>query len=167
MQKPAARVKGLKRPASSGETLGADLQPPNDEGKDEPKMDDNPKKKFWAKPVRSRDSSSVRGPNKDGKEYQVCQVGLLKLGFNEVQFMQLFHSSLKTQLDFQNYQVFLNFTTPHQVAVKGASFEKCHDIACTLASMLNDGKTFDDMMICRGMMINELKEKVEAAKLQD
>ena len=32
---------------------------------------------YWAKPVRSRSSSAVRGPDKDGKEHQVCQVGLV------------------------------------------------------------------------------------------
>ena len=66
-----------------------------------------------------------------------------------------------------NYTISFNWNIAHQLAVKGASFEQCHDIACALASMLNDGKTFDDMMVCRGTMINELKQKVEAAKVKD
>ena len=35
----------------------------------------NPGDQYFAKPVRSRGTSAVRGPNKDDKERQVCQVG--------------------------------------------------------------------------------------------
>ena len=48
------------------------------------------------------------------------------------------------------------------MAVKDAKFEENHDVACALASMLNEGKSFGDMMIARDTMQKELKDKVLA-----
>ena len=79
LKKPASRAKGLKRPAASGETFGAGLSDNVEKAKKvndgDDKGDDAPKDRYWAKPVRSRSSAAVRGPDANGKEHQVCQVG--------------------------------------------------------------------------------------------
>ena len=56
---------------AGGETFGEGLAENPVENEKEKK--EGPR--YWAKPVKSRDSSAVRGPDKDGKEHQVCQVG--------------------------------------------------------------------------------------------
>lgn len=69
---------------------------------------------------------------------------------NPLQFHLMVPNPIKTN----------EFQTSNQVAVKGAQFEENHDIAMTLARMMNDGKPFADMMHCRDMMLKELKDKV-------
>ena len=48
-----------------------------------------------------------------------------------------------------------NHTIPPQVAVKDATFEENHNIACAWAKLMNDGKPFADMMVARDAMQRE------------